>query len=70
MMATSSEVIEWSALWRLAGDTVICRKCSARQKEIDQANPFRHQDNCLHMGDENFPWRELDQPSDDDFGGL
>jgi hypothetical protein len=61
-MATSSELIDWNALWRLDGDSVICRKCSATQKEIDNELPFQHLENCLYVSGESFPWRQLEQP--------
>jgi len=65
-MATGSELIEWSAQWRLDGDSVICRQCSAIQKEINNELPFQHLDNCLYVRGESFPWRQLEQPQDND----
>lgn len=58
-MPTSSEVIAWSAQWRLEDNAVTCRKCGAQQMEAEEDLPFPHADQCLPVNPEQFPWKEL-----------
>lgn len=60
-MATSSEIIAWSAQWRLDDNTVICRKCGARQMEAEEDLMFPHADQCLPLNPEQFPWKSLNK---------
>ena len=50
----------WSRQWRLRGDTVECRACTAKQPLDERGDEFAHDEGCPHRIVDQAPWDELD----------
>ena len=55
----SGKLLDWTSVWTLSGDFVICSECKSIQTIRHAATPFQHQTGCTNAQISSSPWRDL-----------
>jgi hypothetical protein len=56
---TATKLLDWHRAWQLKGNTVICRRCGARQEEAEGDANFLHFETCPAREITKTPWATL-----------